>query len=152
MSRVRADRFEAAYILTIIEQCDYPMTVKQLCGRCDTNGKRKKPKVTGDFTGAPLRELLELLDQLAENVNIISRRGLSFKNLVANQEDGKLPTHWIQLGDEDLFYHSASAYESFLKAHTELLEAEAENGNGNGNGDDKADETRSDIIKVGMIM
>ncbi len=116
----------------------------------DTNGKRKKPKVTGDFTGAPLRELLELLDQLAENVNIISRRGLSFKNLVANQEDGKLPTHWIQLGDEDLFYHSASAYESFLKAHTELLEAEAENGNGNGdgNGDEKAEDNGKSKTKA----
>jgi DNA gyrase subunit B len=110
----------------------------------ETIGKKKKPQVTADFTGAPLRELMELLNQLAENVNIVTRRGLSFKNLVANREDGKLPTHWIQLGDEDLFYHSDSAYEAFLKGHSELLEAEGQNGNGNGNGAAKADAPADD--------
>ena len=98
----------------------------------DISGKRKKAKVDADFTGAPLKELLDLLNQLADNVHIVKRRGLSFQELVENQEDGKLPTHWIQLGNENLFYHSSFAYEAFLKAHTELLETEGENGKNNG--------------------
>ncbi|MBT3199149.1 MAG: DNA topoisomerase (ATP-hydrolyzing) subunit B [Phycisphaerales bacterium] len=105
----------------------------------DISGKRKRPKVDADFTGAPLKELLELLNQLADNVHIVTRRGLSFEELVAHQKDGKLPTHWIQLGNENKFYHSASTYEAFLKDHTELLEREGENGNGKAEAKDKGE-------------
>jgi DNA gyrase subunit B len=104
----------------------------------DTEGKRKKPKTIADFSGATLKELMELLYQLTEHVNIVTRRGLSFKKLLANREDGKLPTHWIQLGDEDLFYHSTAKYEAFLSADSLLdTETETENGNGNGNSADE---------------
>jgi DNA gyrase subunit B len=107
----------------------------------DHTGKSKKSKVVADISGAALKELMELLNELADKVHIVTRRGLSFEELVANKEDGKLPTHWIQLGDQDLFYHSAPAYEAFLRKHEELLETELENGNGdengNGNGNGK---------------
>jgi len=99
----------------------------------DIEGKRKKPKILADFSGAGLKELMELLNQLADNVSIVTRRGLSFKKLVANQKEGKLPTHWIQLGNRDLFYHSTAKYQEFLNKHS-LLDTEDEGGNGNGNG------------------
>ena len=99
----------------------------------DIDGKRKKPKTIADFSGAALKELMELLNQLAANVSIVTRRGLSFEKLVANQKEGKLPTHWIQLGNRDLFYHSTAKYQEFLNKHS-LLDTEDEGGNGNGGG------------------
>jgi len=99
----------------------------------DVTGKRKKTKTIADFSGAALKELMELLNQLAENVSIVTRRGLSFEKLVANRKEGKFPTHWIQLGNRDLFYHSPAKYQAFLSKHS-LLDTEDENGNGNGNG------------------
>jgi len=105
----------------------------------DHTGKNKTPKLVADFTGAALKELMELLNELADKVRIVTRRGLSFKKLVANEKQGKLPTHWIQLGDEDLFYHSSASYEKFLSQHAELLDTEGENGNGNGNGNGDGD-------------
>ncbi|MDP6637128.1 MAG: DNA topoisomerase (ATP-hydrolyzing) subunit B [Phycisphaerae bacterium] len=104
----------------------------------DVGGKRKKPKVIADFSGAALKELMELLNELADKVHIVTRRGLSFEKLIANEKQGKLPTHWIQLGDEDLFYHSSATYEKFLSQHENLLDTEDEDGNGNGNGNGKA--------------
>jgi len=92
----------------------------------------KKPEVIREFSGAKLRELTEILEQLAEKVHIIERRGLSFEKLMDNRKGGKLPTHWIQLGQRDLFYHSDDEYKSFLGKH-DLLDSEG-TGNGNGNG------------------
>ncbi|MDP7637168.1 MAG: DNA topoisomerase (ATP-hydrolyzing) subunit B [Phycisphaerae bacterium] len=90
----------------------------------------KKPEVIIEFSGAKLRELTEILEQLAEKVHIIERRGLSFEKLMDNRNGGKLPTHWIQLGQRDLFYHSDDEYKSFLGKH-DLLDNEVA-GNGNG--------------------
>jgi len=111
--------------------------------------RSKKTRMIAEFSGAALRELVELLSELADKVSIVTRRGVSFEKLVANRKEGKLPTHWIQLGRRDLFYHSAAKYQAFLGKHG-LLDSEMENGNGNngnGNGNGKAAGKKKDHDK-----
>ena len=91
---------------------------------------RRKHEVVKEFAGAELKKLTDILEQLAEKVRIIERRGLSFEKLMNSRKKGSLPTHWIQLGRRDLFYHSAAEYQKFLGKHG-LLDTE-DSGNGNG--------------------
>jgi len=81
----------------------------------DTSSKDKE--VVKSFTAAKLRELVDVLEQLAEHVQIIERRGLSFKKLMDNRKKGKLPTHWVLIDGQDVFCHSAEEYESVLLKH-----------------------------------
>ncbi len=85
-----------------------------------TNGK--KTEVVKEFRNTKLEELVEILDQLADKVHILQRRGLEFTDLLTHRVDGKLPTHWIVVAGENIFCHSPKQYEDVLKQyeHTEL--------------------------------
>jgi len=90
-------------------------------------------KVLKSFSGAKLRELVELLEQVAEKIHIAERRGLDFRELMDNRKNGKLPTHWLVLDGRNTFCHSAAEYEHVLTQHGNAL-VEDDNGNGNDNG------------------
>ncbi len=100
------------------------------------NGEQKK----AELKGAKLRELVEILDELAEKIHILERRGLSFAGLMDNREQKKLPTHWLVIDGKDVFCHSQKDYDEVLIKYTDtLVEDESDpngagNGNGNGNG------------------
>ena len=87
--------------------------------------------VIKQFKGAKLAGLVDMLELLGEKVRIVERRGLAFKELMGNRKDGKLPTHWLVIGGENVFCHSTREYEAVLAEHAEH-ELEDENGNGNG--------------------
>jgi len=70
-----------------------------------------KARVLKSFAGAKLRELVELLEELAEKVHITERRGLDFRELMANRKNGKLPTHWVILDGRNAFCHTAPEYQ-----------------------------------------
>ncbi len=108
----------------------------------DTSGK--KLKVLQEFSGAKLREVIDMLEQLAEKLHIIERRGLSLQTLLDNRKQGKLPTHWIVLNGRDLYCHSQGEYEKFLTRHADRLVDQDEEANGDGNGDEngRADQRR----------
>ncbi|KKM17486.1 hypothetical protein LCGC14_1675260 [marine sediment metagenome] len=97
---------------------------------------RGKPKVVASIKGAALRELVEMLEGLAEKVRIIERRGLTFAELMANRKNKKLPSHWAMLDGKNLYYHTARQYDTMLAEHRQELEAEelGNGGNGKGNG------------------
>ena len=97
----------------------------------DTSGR--KIEVIKRFTGAKLAELVDILDQLAEKVHIVDRRGLIFADLMAHRKNGRLPTHWVVLDGKDVFCHSAREYDEILSRNEVVLE-EDEHGNGNANG------------------
>ncbi len=99
----------------------------------DASGKR--PKVLADYSGAKLRKMVELLEELADKARIVERRGLSFEQLLTERKDGKLPTHWVLLEGRNIFCHSADQYEKILLEHPDSAFDENGNGNGNGNGD-----------------
>jgi len=94
----------------------------------------KTAKAAAEYEGAKLRDLVALLDQLAENIQIVERRGIGFAELMANRRKGKWPTHWLVVGGRNVFCHSAEEYESQLESANGMLEDEALGGNGNGNG------------------
>ena len=103
---------------------------------------RGKTEVVADFNGEKLRKLVNLLDQLAGYVTVISRRGLSFELLMNNRSDeGKLPTHWIAMGDRNLFFKAKSEYDQFLAKHAEKLLEE----NGSDNGDEPDEKEDAEI-------
>ena len=96
----------------------------------------KKPRVVAELTGARLRELVELLEQINDRVHMFERRGLSFEELLKHRKDGKFPTHWIVVNSRNLFCYSREEYESFLTRHSGKLLNVEENGNGhNGEGE-----------------
>ena len=74
----------------------------------------EKHEVIASFTGAKLRDLVALLDKLAEKIHIVERRGLSFPTLMEHRQDGKLPAYWIILDGHDKFCHSAEQYDQVL--------------------------------------
>ena len=109
--------------------------------RASSRAKPVKAKVLAELKGAPLRELAEILDSLAEKVRIVQRRGLSFSQLMAHRDKrGKLPTHWVVLDGRNIFCHSQKQFEATLDKHKDALvadETESANGNddnGSGNG------------------
>ena len=77
-------------------------------------------EVVAEFSGARLRELVDILEQLAQKVRIIERRGLSFRELMDQRKDGKLPTHWIVLGGRNVLCHSDEEYEAILRQNDEI--------------------------------
>jgi len=92
----------------------------------DTSGK--KPKLALELNGAKLRDLAVALEDLAEKVHILQRRGLDFADMMGRRKKGKLPTHWIILEGKDVFCHSDAEYENLLAAHNAALAEEDENG------------------------
>jgi DNA gyrase subunit B len=106
-------------------------------------------EVVKSFTGPELRELVVLLDELAEKIRIAERRGLTFQMLLDNRalnEETKqlsLPTNWILMNGKNLFFSSREKYDEFMAKRAERLVDEAlENGNG--------DQDSVDIDEAGM--
>ena len=85
-------------------------------------------EVIREFTGAKLRDLVEILEQLAEKVHIVERRGLDFTDLMAQRKGGKLPTHWIVLDGENIFCYSVEEYEDQLTRNDKSAAEEAAEG------------------------
>lgn len=102
--------------------------------RDTSNGSR----VINELKGARLRELVTLLDELAEKVRIVERRGLTFEKLMANRKGGKLPKYWLVLDGKDTFCHTQKEFEKVLTAHADSIitdeisdnDDNGENGNG----------------------
>ena len=91
--------------------------------------------VIADFKGARLEEVVELLDQLAERIRIVERRGIPFAQLLAARRDGKLPSHWLLVRGRNVFCHSAAEYQAKLaELNPRLVEENLPDGSGNGNG------------------
>ena len=90
----------------------------------------KKHEVIKSFTGGKLRDLVELLEQLADRVRIVEMRGLSFEQLLENRRAKKLPTHWIVIDGKERFCYSAEEYKAALLEYQEvpLDEEDEENG------------------------
>ena len=107
---------------------------------------RRKPKVLHTFTGARLRELVEMLERLADKVRIVERRGLDFEMLMQRRQDGRLPTHWIVLDGGDVFCYSSEEYEETLARHGAGL-ADDDNGDNGSNGKTRGPEPVSRIQK-----
>ena len=104
-----------------------------------------KMRVAREFTGKELRELIELLENLGDNVRILERRGLDFPELMDNRRGGKLPTHWIMVDNQNIFCHSVDDYEQRLAEHANAVIAEPDLPNGNGH--DEAEEAESRVQK-----
>jgi DNA gyrase subunit B len=83
---------------------------------------RDAGEVVRQFAGAKLRELIETLEQLAEKIQIVERRGLHFAELLDNRKDGHLPSHLIVMNGRNIFCHSAEEYEGELLKNDMLLE------------------------------
>jgi DNA gyrase subunit B len=104
-------------------------------------------EVVKSFTGADLRELVELLDELAEKIRIAERRGLTFQMLLDNRtldDETKhltLPTHWIVVNGKNLFFPSREKYDDFMEKRAERLVDEALE-NGNGDAEEPEDDAR----------
>jgi len=88
---------------------------------------KDQPEVIASFTGAKLRELVELLDELADNIRIVERRGLSFRMLMDNRsKDGNLPTHWIVVNGKNIFFPSRDKYNEFMAKRADKLEDQSD--------------------------
>jgi DNA gyrase subunit B len=112
--------------LTTLGQKDTTFEVRDI--------SKKKHKVLHDFSGDDLAELVALLDELAEKVHILGRRGLLFKPFLAERRDGKLPTHWVVIEGTNAFCYSQAEYDELLAEHSDAVVEGDENGNGD-NGD-----------------
>jgi len=87
--------------------------------------RKDPPAVKREFAGAELRQITDLFEQLADRARILERRGLDLAQVLANRRDGKLPTHWLVLDDQDLFCYSAEEYtQTLAKYDTTLPEEE----------------------------
>jgi len=95
---------------------------------------RGKPQVETEIKGAALRDLVAMLEELAEKVHIVERRGLSFADLLSQRKDGKFPTHWVCIDGQDTFCHTTEEYDAILAEFRDQLDEEANGGNGNGRG------------------
>ncbi len=81
---------------------------------------KAKARRTDEITGVKLRELVELLDSLAEHVGVLDRRGLDFADLLGLRDAaGRIPAHWIVLDGHDSFYHDEAEYDRILAANQE---------------------------------
>ncbi len=118
----------------------------------DVDGK--KPKVLSEIKNSHLRELVEILEDLAERVRIVERRGLDFADLLARRNSkGSLPTHWMLVDGRHIFFYSAQDYAEMLEqfepevveensdatASSEVpgVDGNGKNGQKNGNGNGK---------------
>ena len=86
--------------------------------------RKSPPAVKKEFADAELRKVIDLLDQLAEKVRIIERRGLDFADVIDKRRDGNLPTHWLVLDEGDLFCYSAEEYSQTLAKYDSALPEE----------------------------
>jgi DNA gyrase subunit B len=122
-----------------------------------------KPKVVSEIKNSHLRELVEILEELADRVRIVERRGLDFADLLGRRgPKGNLPTHWMLIDGRHQFFYSNADYSDMLEQfEPEVVDengaeaaaaapADGKNGNGknghkngngkNGNGKPKSDD------------
>jgi DNA gyrase subunit B len=147
------------YLITRKKHREYVLEEKQMRKTCTELGMDqtrlevrdiagKKSKVVATFEKGKLKELVDLLDDLADKAEIVHRRGIAFSELLSHRnKEGRLPTHWMILNGRNLFFHSRAEYNEFLERRADKLVDEADevadadktvkgkNGNGkNGNG------------------
>ncbi|HHH76017.1 MAG TPA: DNA gyrase subunit B, partial [Phycisphaerae bacterium] len=92
-------------------------------------GKAKsKPKIVTEIRGVKLEQLVDILDQLADRVQILHRRGITFKDLLDNRKEGKLPTHWLLNEGKNVYCHDVKELSGKLE---ELGIADDENNDEN---------------------
>ena len=63
----------------------------------------EEPPVVRRLAGSELTRLIRLLRRLDELVTIAERRGVRFGDLLAARRDGRLPTHKVSSGPENLY-------------------------------------------------
>jgi DNA gyrase subunit B len=106
----------------------------------DVSGKN--PKVQAELKGAQLKELVDLIDAVADKVRIVERRGLDFADVMAARKRGKFPTHWLVLDGKNVFCHGVEEFEDKLSEfqdtdvadEPELANGASGNGKNGGNG------------------
>ena len=98
------------------------------------DASRKKRKLALEVTGAKLRDLALLLEDLSDRVHILKRRGLSFADMMARRKDGKLPTYWVMLEGKDVFCYSQDEYDAVLAEHGASVVENGENDKADGAG------------------
>ncbi|MCY2928093.1 MAG: DNA gyrase subunit B, partial [Planctomycetota bacterium] len=110
------------YLITRKKHREYVLEEKQMRKTCTELGMDqtrlevrdvagKKPKVVATFEKAKLKELIELLDDMADKAEIVHRRGIAFSELLSHRnKEGRLPTHWMILNGRNLFFHSRAEY------------------------------------------
>jgi DNA gyrase subunit B len=69
------------------------------------------------FTNSRLAELVDVLEQLADKVRIVERRGLDFRELMDNRKDGRLPSYWLLIDGQNHFCHSSDCYEEMINQY-----------------------------------
>jgi DNA gyrase subunit B len=109
------------------------------------DNSKNKSKIIASFTGAKFREIVDLLDELAEKTRILDRRGLAFKTVMDNRSpEGKLPTHWLLLNGRNLFFNSQDEYDKFMaKRADKLVAVDDENGNDESTEEEKVEEEKN---------
>ncbi|MBT3277861.1 MAG: DNA topoisomerase (ATP-hydrolyzing) subunit B [Phycisphaerales bacterium] len=88
--------------------------------------------VTGDefevvrtFEGEQLEMLLGLLDEMSDQLQVVERRGLTFRMLMDNRDDsGQLPTHWMVIDGKNQFFHGREAFNAYLAEQASEIEDE----------------------------
>ncbi|MCK5114025.1 MAG: DNA gyrase subunit B, partial [Phycisphaerae bacterium] len=102
----------------------------------DIDNKKNPKAVIDSFTGAKLKEIVDLLDDLADRLRIVELRGLNFTMLMDNRsKEGKLPTHWLVINSKNVFFPSQEKYNEFMAKRADKLVDADENGNGDGDAD-----------------
>jgi DNA gyrase subunit B len=67
---------------------------------------------TKKISGAELKDLIKLLNDLERNVSVLERRGVVFKHFIETQYNGKkLPEYHIRFEGQSEFFHSSEEYE-----------------------------------------
>jgi DNA gyrase subunit B len=85
------------------------------------------------FTNSRLADLVDVLEQLADKVRILERRGLDFAEVLDKRQGGKLPTHWLVIDAQNRFCYSTDEYERVLAEHSdETVEEDPAAGDLNG--------------------
>jgi len=114
------------------------------------NTSGEKPEDVAEFSNARLRELVEILEALADKIRITERRGLNFADLMDSRRDGHLPTHWLVINGRNIFCHNQKEYEALLLRREDSIIDDEDSGNGNGTGPDQAEriQKRAELHEV----
>jgi DNA gyrase subunit B len=68
------------------------------------------------LSGEELRRVIELLGKLEELVRVIQRRGIDFADFLARRDSaGRMPLYRVVVDGEDMFFHTATARDDFLR-------------------------------------
>jgi DNA gyrase subunit B len=73
--------------------------------------------------GDELRRVIEVLNKLEEVVRVIQRRGIDFAEFLAKRDlHGRLPLYRIVVEGQELFFHSATDRDEYLREQKLLIE------------------------------